>query len=34
MGGALVVSMDANLLTQSLIIQSKASRVAEEYTNQ
>ncbi|TCC32466.1 hypothetical protein [Kribbella sindirgiensis] len=33
-GGALMVSMGANLLTQSLIIQSKASQMAEEYTNQ
>jgi hypothetical protein len=29
-----MVSMGANLLTQSLIIQSKASQMAEEYTNQ
>ena len=33
-GGALMVSMGANLLAQSLIIQSKASQMAEEYTKQ
>ncbi|MFD7157743.1 hypothetical protein ACFV9C_24295 [Kribbella sp. NPDC059898] len=33
-GGALMVSLGANLLTQSMIIQGKASRMAEEYTNQ
>ena len=33
-GGALMVSMGANLLTQSLIIQSKAHRDAEEYSTQ
>ncbi|MGW7680086.1 hypothetical protein ACWGID_05060 [Kribbella sp. NPDC054772] len=33
-GGALLVSMGANLLTQSLIIQGKAHRDAEEYSTQ
>ncbi|MFF0270290.1 hypothetical protein [Kribbella sp. NPDC004536] len=33
-GGALMFSLGANLLTQSMIIQGKASRMAEEYTNQ
>ncbi|HWD80806.1 MAG TPA: hypothetical protein VG497_18065 [Kribbella sp.] len=33
-GGALMVSLGANLLAQSMIIQGKASRMAEEYTNQ
>ena len=32
-GGALLVSLGANLLTQSLVIQSKAHRDAEEYTS-
>jgi hypothetical protein len=31
-GGALMVSLGANLLTQSLVIQSKAHRDAEEYS--
>ncbi|GAA1579066.1 MULTISPECIES: hypothetical protein [Kribbella] len=33
-GGALMLSMGANLLTQSMIIQSKAGHTAEEYSNQ
>ena len=32
-GGSLLVSLGANLLTQSLVIQSKAHRDAEEYTS-
>ncbi|TDD62143.1 hypothetical protein E1263_04505 [Kribbella antibiotica] len=31
-GGALMVSLGANLLTQTLVIQSKAHREAEEYS--
>jgi hypothetical protein len=33
-GGSLLVSLGANLLTQSLVIQSKAHRDAEEYSTQ
>ncbi|GAA1607986.1 hypothetical protein GCM10009804_74890 [Kribbella hippodromi] len=33
-GGALMVSIGANLLTQSLVIQSKATHTVEEYTPQ
>ncbi|MGZ0147372.1 hypothetical protein ACXJJ3_09890 [Kribbella sp. WER1] len=33
-GGALMLSIGANLLTQSMIIQSKASHAEEEYSNQ
>ena len=32
-GGSLLVSLGANLLTQSLVIQSKAHRDAEEYSS-
>jgi hypothetical protein len=31
-GGALILSLGANLLTQSLVIQGKAHREAEEYS--
>lgn len=31
-GGALMLSMGANLLTQSLIVQSKANHLTEEYS--
>jgi hypothetical protein len=33
-GGALMLSMGANLLTQSVIVQNKANQMAEEYTDQ